>query len=200
MVWDEPTTWTFDDQEWSPRNYENDYDGHITLRRALALSRNIATIKVAEQTGFEHVASLWKRHQASARAPREPIPSIALGVFELTPIEVAEVYTRVPEHAASCSTLTGIARIISGDDTIVPDAHEPRDVARPETTLPRHEHDAERHQRGHRRRRPRQRLHARRRRQVRHDQRPAGRLVRRLHAGAARRWSGWASTTTSRSA
>ena len=61
MVLDEPTTWTFDDQEWAPRNYDDEYDGAITLRRALALSRNIATIKVAEQTGFDRVAALWKR-------------------------------------------------------------------------------------------------------------------------------------------
>ena len=52
MVWDEPTTWTYDEQEWSPRNYDDEYDGYITLRRALALSRNIATIKVAEQIGL----------------------------------------------------------------------------------------------------------------------------------------------------
>ena len=51
--WDEPTTWTYDGEEWAPRNYEDEYDGIITLRRALALSRNIATIKLAEQTGFD---------------------------------------------------------------------------------------------------------------------------------------------------
>ena len=68
MVWDEPTTWTFDEQEWSPRNYDNEYDGYITLRRALALSRNIATIKVAEQTGFDHVAALWKRTKVGKTA------------------------------------------------------------------------------------------------------------------------------------
>src|SRR5687767_5213651 len=50
MVLDEPTTWNFGRQEWSPRNYGDEYDGQVTLRRALALSRNIATIKVAEQT------------------------------------------------------------------------------------------------------------------------------------------------------
>ncbi|HYE85205.1 MAG TPA: transglycosylase domain-containing protein, partial [Vicinamibacterales bacterium] len=36
MVWDEPTTWSFDRQEWSPRNYDGEYDGYISLRRALA--------------------------------------------------------------------------------------------------------------------------------------------------------------------
>ena len=98
MVWDEPTTWTYDEQEWSPRNYENEYDGYISLRRALALSRNIATIKVAEQTGFDHVAALWKKANVG-NTTLQGYPSIALGVFELTPIEVATAYTAFPTAA-----------------------------------------------------------------------------------------------------
>ncbi|MDP1571825.1 MAG: PBP1A family penicillin-binding protein [Vicinamibacterales bacterium] len=133
MVWDEPTTWTFDDQEWSPRNYENSYDGHITLRRALALSKNIAAIKVAEQAGFDQIVALWKRIGVGRTAP-EPYPSIALGVFEWTPFEVAEAYTLFPNGGAT-RALTGIARVLSGTETLVPDPGHPRVVARPETTF-----------------------------------------------------------------
>jgi penicillin-binding protein 1B len=132
LVWDEPTTWTFNDQEWSPRNYENSYDGQITLRRALALSKNIAAIKVAEQTGFKEIVALWKRTGVGRSAP-EPYPSIALGVFELTPFEVAEVYTLFP-NGGRTQALSGIARIVSGDETIVPEASDPHEVARPATT------------------------------------------------------------------
>ena len=70
-------------------NYEGEYDGPMTLRRALALSRNIATIKVAETTGYERgrgaLAPGRHRHAAAG-----PIPSIALGVFEATPLEIAD--------------------------------------------------------------------------------------------------------------
>ena len=45
---DEPTSFAFNQQTWNPGNYDGEYEGAITLRRALALSRNIATIKVAE--------------------------------------------------------------------------------------------------------------------------------------------------------
>ncbi len=92
LVLDEPTTWTVSDGDWSPGNYDNEYDGMVTLRRALALSRNIAAIKVAEQAGFSTVAALWKR-TGLGQTPLRPYPSIALGVFELTPFEVAEAYT-----------------------------------------------------------------------------------------------------------
>jgi penicillin-binding protein 1B len=133
MVWDEPTTWTYDRQEWSPRNYEDDYDGQITLRRALALSRNIATIKVAEQTGFDQVAALWQRTRVGKTA-LQPYPSIALGVFELTPLEVATAYTLFP-NGGTIRPLRAIARIVSGEDSIVPRDVEGAAVARPATAF-----------------------------------------------------------------
>jgi membrane carboxypeptidase/penicillin-binding protein len=124
MVWDEPTTWTFDQQEWSPRNYDNEYDGHIPLRRALALSRNIAAIKVAEQTGFARVAALWKKI-AVGRSTLQGYPSIALGVFELTPMEVATAYTLFA-NGGVIKPPRSIVRIQSGERSIVPRSAEGR--------------------------------------------------------------------------
>ena len=46
IVDDDPETFEFDDQVWTPENYEKTYDGPITYRRALARSRNLATIRV----------------------------------------------------------------------------------------------------------------------------------------------------------
>ena len=60
---DEPTTFTFNDQDWSPGNYDGEFDGPVTLRRALALSRNIVAVKVAEAAGYDHVAALWRKHR-----------------------------------------------------------------------------------------------------------------------------------------
>ena len=133
MVADEPTTWTYDEQEWSPRNYDSEYDGQIPLRRALALSRNIATIKVAEQIGFERVAALWKRTQIG-RTRLQGYPSIALGVFELTPMEVATAYSLFL-NGGVIRPLRGIVRVQSGEDVLaLPPAEGPR-VARPDTTF-----------------------------------------------------------------
>lgn len=133
MVWDEPTTWTYDEQEWSPRNYENEYDGYISLRRALALSRNIATIKVAERAGFAEVAALWKKANVG-RSELQGYPSIALGVFELTPLEVATAYTAFA-NGGVIRPLGGIARVQSGEDSIVPKTAAGRRIARETTTF-----------------------------------------------------------------
>jgi penicillin-binding protein 1B len=131
-VLDEPTTFTFNDQVWTPANYENEYDGEITLRRALALSRNIATIKVAETTGYDHVAGLWRR--VGAGTPPRPYPSIALGVFEATPYEIATAYTLFANDGA-IRPLRALVRIDTGDDSTKLKAPPLKPVARPDTTF-----------------------------------------------------------------
>ena len=89
VVSDEPTTFAFDTRVWHPGNYGHKYDGPITLRHALARSRNVAAVKVAEMAGYDRLASLWQRVGGS---PIDPYPSIALGAFETTPLEVASAY------------------------------------------------------------------------------------------------------------
>jgi penicillin-binding protein 1B len=51
IVVDEPTTFEFDGQEYTPGNFEHTFYGPVTLRKALAKSLNVATIKVAEMVG-----------------------------------------------------------------------------------------------------------------------------------------------------
>ncbi len=132
VVLDEPTAFTFNQQTWTPSNYENEYDGPITLRRALAMSRNIATIKVAESTGYDNVASLWKR--IGAGTPPRPYPSIALGVFEASPMEIASAYTVFP-NGGTLRALRGILRIVNAGQNIPMDIPPPRTVARSDTTF-----------------------------------------------------------------
>jgi penicillin-binding protein 1B len=133
LVNDEPTTWEYDDQVWTPENYEGEYDGIITYRRALAKSRNIATIKVAERAGYDKVAALWK--QLAVGTPPKPFPSIALGVFEATPFEVATAYTIFPNLGVERS-LQHIVRVESGGVDITRKPETPtRTITRPATTF-----------------------------------------------------------------
>ncbi len=129
---DEPQTFTFDDQEWSPGNYDKEYDGEITWRRALALSRNLGTIHVGEAAGFDRVASLWRK--VGVGTPPQGYPSITLGVFELTPFEVAQTYTLFTNGGA-IRPLRAINRIVTPERTLRPKESELRQIARPETTF-----------------------------------------------------------------
>jgi penicillin-binding protein 1B len=133
LVDDSPTTWEFDDQVWTPENYENEYEGVITFRRALARSRNVATIKVAEQAGYERVAELWRRLKVGT--PPKAYPSIALGVFEATPFEVATAYTMFP-NLGVVRPLRHIERIDSGGAEVKQKPRAaPRGVAAADSTF-----------------------------------------------------------------
>jgi len=127
---DEPMVFDVDGEPWEPRNYD-DYDGEITWRRALAMSRNLGTIHVGEAVGFDKVAALWRR--VGVGTPPRAYPSIALGVFELTPLEVAQAYTLFLNDGA-VRPLVAIDRIESGGKTLRPQKAKPKQVARPETT------------------------------------------------------------------
>jgi penicillin-binding protein 1B len=133
LVDDSPTTWEFDDQVWTPQNYESEYDGVITLRRALAHSRNIAAVKVAEQAGYDRIAEFWKRMRLGN--PPKAYPSIALGVFEASPYEIATAYTIFPNQGI-VRPLRHILRIDSGaKDVTKRPKTAPRPIARPDTTF-----------------------------------------------------------------
>jgi penicillin-binding protein 1B len=132
IVDDSPTTWEFGDQVWTPENYQDEYDGPITFRRALAHSRNVATVRVAERAGYDKVAELWKR--LGVGNPPKAYPSIALGVFEATPFEIASAYTIFPNMGIE-RPLRPVLRIDSGSaDVTRKPKTQTRRVARPQTT------------------------------------------------------------------
>jgi penicillin-binding protein 1B len=133
IVSDEPETFEFEDQVWTPENYEKEYDGPVTYRRALAHSRNLATIRVAQSAGYDRVADFWKT--LGVGTPPKPYPSIALGVFEATPYEIATAYMLFPNGGA-LRPLTPILKITRGAKDVTKESPgEPRHVARAETTF-----------------------------------------------------------------
>ena len=88
---DEPTTFTFNNQPYQPANFENKYLGSVTVRKALTYSLNIPTIKVAEKVAYQPVVDVARA--AGITAPLMATPSLALGSYEVPPIEMAEAYT-----------------------------------------------------------------------------------------------------------
>jgi penicillin-binding protein 1B len=135
IIQDEPETFEFEDQIWSPANYQDEYEGPITLRRALAMSRNLATIHVAELAGYDNIANLWKK-MGVGTVPK-PYPSIALGVFEATPFEVAMAYTIFP-NMGTLRPLNHLLKITRGGKDItktIKSSAKSREIARPDTTF-----------------------------------------------------------------
>jgi len=91
MVVDEPTTFWFDGKPYEPSNFEHKFYGNVTLREALAHSLNVATVKVAEQVGYQSVVDMARRAELNEEI--QATPAVALGSYVITPIEAVGAYT-----------------------------------------------------------------------------------------------------------
>ncbi|HEX6853380.1 MAG TPA: PBP1A family penicillin-binding protein [Candidatus Polarisedimenticolaceae bacterium] len=75
---------------WSPMNYDGEFRGPVSARQALEQSLNVPTVRAAQAIGLEAVVDVARRCGIARRL--EPLPSLALGAQEVTPIELARAY------------------------------------------------------------------------------------------------------------
>ncbi|MFP6625629.1 MAG: PBP1A family penicillin-binding protein [Deltaproteobacteria bacterium] len=90
-ILDEEFEWEYEGQSWSPANYAGRYYGEVTVRTALERSLNTAMARLARDVGIEAVRDLAVRLGINEDLP--PYPSIALGGWEVSPLEIAGVYS-----------------------------------------------------------------------------------------------------------
>jgi len=119
---DEPTTFDFDGKEYTPNNYGEDFHGTVTLRQALTFSLNVATVKVAEMIGYDHVASMAR--QIGLDPNIQATPAMALGAYEMTPLEVAAGYTVLADSGIRAEPMF-LRTVASGDGTVL-EHNDPR--------------------------------------------------------------------------
>jgi penicillin-binding protein 1B len=113
IVPDQPTTFAYGDQIYEPRNYKEEYHGDVTLRYALAMSLNNATVKLAEEVGYDKVADLAK---AAGITSVKPTPAMALGSYDATPLDMAAAYTVFSNDGVRISpTMVKSVRTAAGD-------------------------------------------------------------------------------------
>jgi penicillin-binding protein 1A len=93
-VVDAPITFMHASGSYSPHNYDEKFEGSITLRRSLAESRNIPALKIAQSVGISKVIGYARRFGISAHIPAY-LP-IALGAVDLTLMEQASAYSAFP--------------------------------------------------------------------------------------------------------
>jgi penicillin-binding protein 1B len=129
-IFDAPRAFTFGNVIYEPENYKGGYGGVVTLRTALQKSLNSAAVQVAERIGYKRVADF--AHRVGLNKKIRGYPSIALGAFEVTPIELAGAYTvfanegrRVEPHVVKKVQTPGGIDVTRKKDL-------PRNVLRPE--------------------------------------------------------------------
>jgi len=91
---DAPFTTVSGGQAYSPQNYDEKFEGTITLRRALAGSRNVPAVKLAEKIGISSVVEMGRRFGLTSSLP--PYLPLALGAAEITLLEHTSSFTVFP--------------------------------------------------------------------------------------------------------
>ena len=77
-------------QIWTPGNDDDQFHGWVTARTAVEQSYNLPTVRLALATGLPRIVDMARSLGVSARL--KPVPSIALGAFEIAPVELATAY------------------------------------------------------------------------------------------------------------
>ncbi len=76
---------------WSPSNFDNSFLGPLVLRTALALSRNVCTVRVAQSIGMDAVVQ--RAHDLGIKGNIPPVLAVSLGAYDLTPLDLTTAYT-----------------------------------------------------------------------------------------------------------
>jgi len=93
LVSGEPISLPTPEGIWTPSNFEDKKYGKITIRKTIEDSVNTATTRLANDVGFKEVLNTARL--AGITSPLLPVPSLALGSFEVRPMELAYAYTTI---------------------------------------------------------------------------------------------------------
>jgi len=132
-VIDEPITFHSGAQDYSPHNYDEKFEGRITLRRALADSRNIPAVRLLDKVGIQNTIDLVRKFGISSPLP--PYLPLALGAADLTPIEHVSAFSVFPDDGIHLDPHF-IQRVTSYDGSVLEESRPnvtdvlPPDVAR----------------------------------------------------------------------
>jgi penicillin-binding protein 1B len=101
---------------WSPANYDEEFRGPVTLRQAIEQSLNVPVARLGLEVGLERIIATAQRLGLAGRL--DPVPSLALGVFEVTLLEAARAYA-VFATAGVRPTLRTYAEVMDAEGTVL---------------------------------------------------------------------------------
>jgi penicillin-binding protein 1B len=127
---DSPIEMVSGGKTWRPENYDGEFRGPVSARYALEHSLNVPTVRAAEAVGLQRVSLAARRCGLNERFA--PLPSLALGAQEVTPLDLAAAYGTFATLGLRAEPRI-VARLESREgDALVQRAPEIREVLRPE--------------------------------------------------------------------
>jgi penicillin-binding protein 1A len=137
-VVDEPISFRSGGQAYTPHNYDEKFEGRITLRRALADSRNIPAVRELDKVGIQNVIAVARK--CGITSPLPPYLPLALGAADLTLMEHTSAFTVFPDDGIHIEPHY-IKRVTSYDGAVLEEYRPqvtdviPPDVARTMTAM-----------------------------------------------------------------
>jgi penicillin-binding protein 1A len=117
-VVDSPVGYRDGDNMYYPRNYDGSFGGSMSIRYALAQSRNIPVIKIGKTIGMNKVVETCRI--LGITSPMEPVTSLPLGAIGLTPLEMASAYATFANYGWQ-SPATVIVRVTDSSGNVLLD-------------------------------------------------------------------------------
>ncbi|MGE5244622.1 MAG: penicillin-binding protein 1A [Betaproteobacteria bacterium] len=132
IIDDDPVTYpTGTGEDYSPHNFDHQFEGPVTLRHALEDSRNVPAIKMMDALGPANVLATAKRFGLDENFP--PYLPIALGAGEATLLEMTSAYTTFPNQGVRMKPYE-IVKVLDRDGNLLEENRpESTDVIRADT-------------------------------------------------------------------
>ncbi|HWR73927.1 MAG TPA: penicillin-binding transpeptidase domain-containing protein, partial [Nitrospirota bacterium] len=115
---------------WRPENFTKTYQGAVTMRRALAWSLNVPTVRLFQKLGSDETIRLAKK--LGIRSPLAPVPSLALGSSDLTLLELTSAYSVFAAHGVRMEPVSILMITDSAGRTLYANDSVPEQVIKPE--------------------------------------------------------------------
>ena len=126
---DAPVSYRIPGGIWTPKNYDGSFNGSMTVRHALEVSRNIPAVKIGSAVGLNKVIETCRI--LGINSPMEPVPSLPLGAIGVTPLEMASAFATIANYGWQ-SPPTVIVRVTdSSGNVLVDNTPKPRLVLEP---------------------------------------------------------------------
>ncbi|ABF43231.1 Penicillin-binding protein 1A [Candidatus Koribacter versatilis Ellin345] len=130
-ILDAPVSFPSGGGMYTPHNYDGKFEGVITLRRAIADSRNIPALKLAERVGIRDVIDM--AHRFGVTTQIQPYLPVALGAAEITLFEQVAAYATFPNDGVRV-TPRYITKVTDYDGRVLEEDYpEVRDVISAQT-------------------------------------------------------------------
>lgn len=117
-IMDTPVSYPDGDGYYTPQNYDGSFAGAMSMRQAMATSRNIPAIRLGQEVGINRVIEICRI--LGIKSPMEPVTSLPLGAVDLTPLEMAGAFATFASGGWQSETTT-IVQVMDSQGNILLD-------------------------------------------------------------------------------